>query len=54
VFTSPNARLQVRNSPIPVVSTRELRSVIRRAKPTLPAEKVDELKETLSREVVEP
>ncbi len=54
VFTNPNARLQVRNSPIPVISTRELRSVIRRAKPTLPAEKVDELKETLSREVVEP
>ncbi len=51
VFTNPGARLEVRNSQIPVVTAKELRSVFRRAKPALDPERMEELKRVLGREV---
>lgn len=50
VFTNPNVRLDVRNSPVPAVSIREFRTVFRKAKPTLTPEKQEELLAVLSRE----
>ena len=46
VFTHPDARLEVRNSPVPVMQVRELRSVFRKAKETLDPAKMEELKNT--------
>ena len=51
VFTNPGVQLRVRNAPISVVHAKDLRSIIRRAKPILAPEKVEELKKVLSREV---
>lgn len=53
VFTNPSAQLEVRNSPIQVVTAKELRALFRRAKPALSPEKMDELKAVLGREVSE-
>lgn len=52
VFTNPGVQLQVRNAPVSVVQTKDLRATVRRAKPTLTPEKVEGLKKVLSREVV--
>ena len=51
VFTNPGAQLEVRGSQIPVVTTKELKSLFRRAKPTLSDQKVEELKQVIGREV---
>ncbi len=51
VFTNPGAQLEVRNSPYPIVTTRELRGLFRRAKPTLSDERLSDLKQVLGREV---
>ncbi len=51
VFTNPGVQLEVRGSQIPVVTTKELKSLFRRAKPTLSDEKVEELKRVIGREV---
>ena len=53
VFTNPSAKLEVRNAPFPIVTTRELRGLFRRAKMTLSDEKMEELKRILGREVTE-
>lgn len=53
VFTNPGAYLQVRGAPVQVVLAKDVKSILRRAKPTLSPEKVEELKKVLSREVVE-
>jgi hypothetical protein len=50
VFTNPNVRLEIRNAPVPVVQTRELRPIFRRAKQTLEPEKIEELKQVLGQE----
>ena len=47
VFTNPGVHLEARNSPVPVVQTRELKSVFRRAKTTLEPEKMEELRQLL-------
>ncbi len=51
VFTNPGANLEVSGPPIPVVGSKELKAIFRRAKATLEPEKVEELTEVLSREV---
>ena len=51
VFTNPGAQLEVRNSQIPAVTTKELKSLFRRAKPVLSDQKVEELKQVIGREV---
>ena len=53
VFTNPGANLQVRNAPVAVVRAKEIRSILRRAKPILPPEKIEGLVEVLGREVAE-
>ncbi len=53
VFTNPGVHLEVRNSPIPVVTTKELGRLFRRAKPTLSDERLAELKQVLGREVAQ-
>ncbi len=53
VFTNPGVNLQVRNAPLPVMHSKDLKTVVRRAKPILSPEKVEELKKVLGREVVE-
>lgn len=53
VFTNPSAELQIRNSDIPVVTGRELRSIFRRSKPVLSDEKVEELKQVIGRETAQ-
>jgi hypothetical protein len=50
VFTNPGVRLEIRNVPVTAVPVRELRAVLRRAKTTLDPEKMEELKQVLSRE----
>ena len=52
VFTNPGAQLEVRNSQIPVLTTKELKSLFRRAKPALSDQKVEELKLVIGREVI--
>ncbi len=51
VFTNPGVHLEISNSQVPIVQPRELRSIFRRAKTVLPAEKVEELTGVLGREV---
>ncbi len=51
VFTNPGTQLEVSSPPIPIVQTKELKSIFRRAKLALTQEKVDELKLVLGREV---
>ena len=52
VFTNPGTSLEISpNPPIPIVQTKGLRPIFRRAKATLTPEKVEELKQVLSREV---
>lgn len=53
VFTNPGAQLEVRNSPFPIVTTRELRGLFRRARPSLSDERLEELKQVLGREAGE-
>lgn len=54
VFTNPGARLEVApNPPIPIVQTKGLRQIFRRAKDTLPSDRVEELKRVLGREVAD-
>lgn len=50
VFTHPDARLEIRNSPVPAMLVRELRSVFRKAKETLEPAKMEELKRILGLE----
>ena len=53
VFTNPGVQLDVRNSQIPVVTTKELKSLFRRAKPALSDQKIEELKQVIGREVAQ-
>lgn len=50
VFTNPGVRLEIRNSPLPVIQSRELRAIFRRAKPVLEEGKMEELRQVLGRE----
>lgn len=51
IFTNPGAQLEVRGSQIPIITTKELKSLFRRAKPALSDQKVEELKRVIGREV---
>lgn len=51
VFTNLGAQLQVQDPPVPIVKSKDLKAVFRRAKTALEQERVDELKQVLGREV---
>lgn len=51
VFTNPGARVEAKDPPVPIVQSKELRAIFRRAKPTLEPEKVEQLNRVLGREV---
>ncbi len=53
VFTNPGVNLVVKNPPMPIVKTKDLKAIFRRAKPTLEPEKVEELKRVLGEGVSE-
>jgi hypothetical protein len=51
VFTNPNVNLTVKNPPMPIVKTKDLKAIFRRAKPILAPDKVEELKQVLGQGV---
>jgi hypothetical protein len=53
VFTNPGVNLMVKDPPMPIVKTKDLRAIFRRAKTSMAPEKVEELKRVLGRVAVE-
>ncbi|HEX2986897.1 MAG TPA: nuclease-related domain-containing protein [Chloroflexota bacterium] len=51
VFTNPGVDLVVKNPPLPIVKTRDLKSLFRRAKSSLEPNKIEELKQVLGQGV---